>query len=164
LKSVSPALSSEIGRPAIEPELSRSRRQGQRGSGLSANSAAAKFDSLEYGTWSNDDIVSPRRKRNDNFWLFLMRRQGHQVTCARNVSHGRNRVRRHRHTRRRAKARIGGSSFHCANTRGNSLQHRQGIWRALRIVDAIGREFVIFEARSLRAFEQLKLVPHSRRL
>src|SRR5262245_66518529 len=79
LKSVRPALSSEIGRPAIEPELSRSRRQGQRGSGLSANSAAAKFDSLEYGTWSNDDIVSPRRKRNDNFWLFLMRRQEHQV-------------------------------------------------------------------------------------
>src|SRR5215471_17982303 len=61
LKSVSPALSSEIGRPAIEPELSRSRRQGQRGSGLSANSAAAKLDSVEYGTWSNDDIVSPQR-------------------------------------------------------------------------------------------------------
>src|SRR5215475_16145966 len=79
LKSVSPALSSEIGRPAIEPELSSSRRQGQRGSGLSANSAAAKFDSLEYGTWSNDDIVSPRRKRNDNFWLVLIRRQEHQV-------------------------------------------------------------------------------------
>src|SRR5262245_2325352 len=79
LKSVRPALSSEIGRPAIEPELSRSRRQGQRGSGLSANSAAAKFDSLEYGTWSNDDIVSPRLKRNDNFWLVLMRRQRHQV-------------------------------------------------------------------------------------
>src|SRR5215475_5622382 len=70
-KSVRPALSSEIGRPAIEPELSRSRRQGQRGSGLSANSAAAKLDSVEYGTWSNDDIVSPRRKRNDNFWLFF---------------------------------------------------------------------------------------------
>src|SRR5215475_4763784 len=69
LKSVRPALSSEIGRPAIEPELSRSRRQGQRGSGLSANSAAAILDSIEYGTWSNDDIVSPRRKRNDNFWL-----------------------------------------------------------------------------------------------
>src|SRR5215813_9148604 len=66
LKSVSPALSSEIGRPAIEPELSRSRRQGQRGSGLSANSAAAKFDSVGYDTWSNDDIVSPRRKRNGN--------------------------------------------------------------------------------------------------
>src|SRR5262245_24319475 len=113
LKSVRPALSSEIGRPAIEPELSRSRRQGQRGSGLSANSAAARLNSVEYGTWSNDDIVSPRRKRNDYFWLVFDATAGTSSPCSRNVCHRRNRFRRHRHTRSRANTRIGGSSFHC---------------------------------------------------
>src|SRR5215470_14806515 len=74
LKIVRPALSSEIGRPAIELELSRSRRHGQRGSGLSANSAAAMFDSLVYGTWSNDDIVHPNVRQ----FLFLIRLQFEQ--------------------------------------------------------------------------------------
>ncbi len=50
-----PALSSSIGRPLMEPEVSKSSRQAQRGSGLSINSLAPN------GTWSNSLVMSPSR-------------------------------------------------------------------------------------------------------
>src|SRR5688572_227532 len=64
-----PSLSWSILSPSIEPEVSRSRRQAQRGSGLSANSM------LLNGTCSRSDIepLPPDR------WLILTIRDGPQT-------------------------------------------------------------------------------------
>ena len=50
LKATKPAFNSSMGLPCIEPEVSSSRRHGQRGSGLSANCAESK------GICSKSDI------------------------------------------------------------------------------------------------------------
>lgn len=56
--AIKPALSSLIGRPCIDPDVSSNKRHGHRGSGLSAKPAASK------GTCSNSVIGIPHVVEN----------------------------------------------------------------------------------------------------